>query len=100
MKRIDLTEGGHGHEVELTPAQVGELRASEFVKVAKGSRPSFWRITSSRYVGAIRLGSGAHRAEGRIEPKLRNDRLIFLIGDAPKKHSRHTQELRVRNAPG
>ncbi len=100
MKRIDLTEGGHGHEVELTPAQVGELRASEFVKVAKGSRPSFWRITSSRYVGAIRIGSGADGVEVRIEPKLRIDRLIFLIGYAQKQHRWHQQEIQVREAAG
>ena len=98
MRHIDPHEL-EWREFELTPAEVGELRASPFVKVKDGSRHGYWRVRGGRYVGAAVIGS-ADPVEVRIEPKVAVDRLLFLVGYAEHQQQWQQEEIDVRETAG
>jgi 5-methylcytosine-specific restriction enzyme subunit McrC len=97
MRHIDVHELCW-REFELTPAEIGELRASGFVQVAAGSRPGFCRVRGNRYVGAAQIGS-PDPIEVRIQPKITIDRLLFLIGYAKQQQQWRQEEIDVTEAP-
>lgn len=95
MSLISLSETGPGVEVPLTSGQARALARSDIVTVQPGEVAGRWRVRAGRYVGAARLGD----VEIRIAPKVRVDRLLFLVGYATAGTRWRDEDLLLDRAP-
>jgi 5-methylcytosine-specific restriction enzyme subunit McrC len=92
---ISLAETGPGVEVALSGEQARALARSGVVQVQPGEAAGRWRVRAGRYVGAARVGD----LEVRIAPKVRVDRLLFLVGYATSGRHWRDEDLPLGQAP-
>jgi 5-methylcytosine-specific restriction enzyme subunit McrC len=92
---ISLTETGPGLEVAPSGEQAQRLARSGVVEVRPGDSAGLSRVRAGRYVGAARVGD----LEVRIAPKVRVDRLLFLVGYATSGRHWRDEDLLLGEAP-
>jgi 5-methylcytosine-specific restriction enzyme subunit McrC len=92
---ISLAETGGGVEVPLTSGQAQALSRSGIVAVQPGEAAGRWRVRGNGYVGAARVGD----LEVRVAPKVRIDRLLFMVGYATSGRHWRDEDLLLGEAP-
>lgn len=95
MSVVSLAETGPGVEVALSAGQAQALARSGIVDVRPGTADGRWRVQAGRYVGAARVGD----VEVRIAPKVRIDRLLFLVGYSVAGRRWRDEDLMLGEAP-
>ncbi|MFE6502495.1 McrC family protein [Kitasatospora sp. NPDC057738] len=75
---VSLREGDAWSAHNLTSAQASVLAESELVDL-RPNRNGAWEIRPKNVIGAVRRGYGADAVQLRILPKVRIDRLLFLL---------------------
>ncbi len=93
MTVVHLRENGPWTEHELTSEQAGALAAGKLVRVTPGPHSGLWRVCDNGFVGAARTGPARDPIEVRVQPKIRIDRLFFLLGYAQKPRGWKQEEV-------
>lgn len=80
MEPLILTEGEPAKAVRLTDTEAAALDTAELAVVTRAPRSQDWLVAAGTKVGVVRVGA----LQVVIRPKIKIDRLVFLMGYATK----------------
>ena len=76
MEQLTLAEGAPPKAIPLPLSVAQAMAQSEVALVQPTLEPGIWQVAAARKVGAVKVGD----LQVLIKPKIRIDRLIFLMG--------------------
>jgi 5-methylcytosine-specific restriction enzyme subunit McrC len=76
MEQLTLAEGAPSKAIPLPLSVAQAMAQSEVALVQPTLEPGIWQVAAARKVGAVKVGD----LQVLIKPKIRIDRLIFLMG--------------------